>query len=181
MEAAAGPGGRRGLPPGPRRIISIASPGGDSSISIPINVLSINNHASHYCKQIIMALVAAAFLSAGIAALVTITVCVLVDHYGGTIAGVIGTVPHVAVVGSVGFATVLPTRDFQVAVLAMPVGMLLNSFYAAAMLAASRRLSRGRTGGRWRLPAVVVLGLSVFALGLCTLQLPPQDTFAFQT
>ena len=111
-----------------------------------------------------------AFISAGIAALVTITVCVLVDYYGGTIAGVIGTVPHVAVVGSVGFAAVLPIRDFQIAVLAMPVGMLCNSLYTAAMLAASRLLSRRTGESRWRrLLAVVACGLATFACGLAVL------------
>ena len=114
----------------------------------------------------------AAFISAGIAAAVTIAVCMLVDHYGGTIAGVIGTVPHVAVVGSVGFAAVLPVRDFKIAVLAMPVGMLCNSLYAAAMIAASSLLPRRGVlaGAGWqRLLAVVASGLCVFAVGLALL------------
>ena len=60
-----------------------------------------------------------ACISSSIAALVAIAVSLAVDYLGGRAAGVIGTVPHVAVVGSLSFFVVLEQREFEVALLSM--------------------------------------------------------------
>ena len=76
-----------------------------------------------------------ALISSFIAGLVTITVSILVHFFGGIVGGALGTVPHVAVVGSIGFSLRLSpsSASFQTAMLVMPIGMLINSFYLAAL------------------------------------------------
>lgn len=76
-----------------------------------------------------------ALISSTIAGFVTITVSILVHFFGGIVGGALGTVPHVAVVGSIGFSLRLSTSStsFQTAMLVMPIGMLINSFYLAAL------------------------------------------------
>ena len=76
-----------------------------------------------------------ALISSTVAGLVTITVSILVHFFGGIVGGALGTVPHVAVVGSIGFSLRLSpsSASFQTAMLVMPIGMLINSFYLAAL------------------------------------------------
>ena len=76
-----------------------------------------------------------ALVSSFVAACVTITVSLLVYYCGGIIGGALGTVPHVAVVGSIGFSLRLSASSlsFQTAMLVMPIGMLNNSFYLAGL------------------------------------------------
>ena len=76
-----------------------------------------------------------ALISSFIAGLVTITVSILVHFFGGALGGALGTVPHVAVVGSIGFSLRLSpsSASFQTAMLVMPIGMLINSFYLASL------------------------------------------------
>ena len=76
-----------------------------------------------------------ALVSSLVAACVTITVSLLVHFCGGVVGGALGTVPHVAVVGSIGFSLQLSATSlsFQTAMLVMPIGMLNNSFYLAGL------------------------------------------------
>ena len=51
------------------------------------------------------------------------------ERLGPVIGGVLGCVPHVAVVGSIGFILQTASSDeFRIAMLSMPLGMLCNSF-----------------------------------------------------
>ena len=51
------------------------------------------------------------------------------ERLGPVVGGVLGCVPHVAVVGSVGFILQTASSDeFRIAMLSMPLGMLCNSF-----------------------------------------------------
>ena len=56
-----------------------------------------------------------AVISSAVASLVTVAVSLALNVFGGRVAAVIGTMPHVAVVGSIGFYAVLELRDFEVA------------------------------------------------------------------
>ena len=52
----------------------------------------------------------------------------MVERLGPVIGGVLGCVPHVAVVGSIGFLLQTASSDeFRIAMLSMPLGMLCNS------------------------------------------------------
>lgn len=75
-----------------------------------------------------------AILSSCVAALVVITVSLLVDRCGGRVAGVLGTVPHVAVVGTVAFSTSLSRHEFEVATFSMCFGMFFNAVYLAVVV-----------------------------------------------
>ena len=101
--------------------------------------------------------------SATIAAVVTIGVTYLVERCGGAIGGVIGTVPHVAVVGSVGLSLRLDSNAFQRSVLAMAVAMLLNSVYALSLVLAATRL---RLRLQRRLSLVLLAAMSVYLVSL---------------
>ena len=98
--------------------------------------------------------------SAFIAAAVIVVVTLLVERRGGVIGGMLGTVPHVAVVGSCAFFKNLGMVDFQRAVLAMPVGMLMNSVFALTLALSTTHL----TLRRCRLLVVVGLAMLTFAI-----------------
>ena len=61
--------------------------------------------------------------------LAQVLVTAIVERLGPVVGGVLGCVPHVAVVGSVGFILQTASSDeFRIAMLSMPLGMLCNSF-----------------------------------------------------
>eukprot|EP00438_Fugacium_kawagutii_P019075 Skav229489 [mRNA] locus=scaffold4918:196633:198353:- [translate_table: standard] len=69
--------------------------------------------------------------SAVVAGLVIVVVTAIVERLGPVVGGVLGCVPHVAVVGSVGFILQTVNSDeFRIAMLSMPLGMLCNSSWA---------------------------------------------------
>ena len=55
------------------------------------------------------------------------------ERLGPVIGAALGNVPHVAVVGSVGFILQVASSDeFRIAMLSMPLGMLCNSTSATS-------------------------------------------------
>jgi hypothetical protein len=134
--------------------------------------------------------VLSAVISAFIAALVTISVSFLVECAGGIVGGTIGTVPHVAVVGSIGFSLVAAadSSEFQVAMLVMPIGMLNNSFFLAALRLSSHYWRTRQATPRFRAAAVfscscvlflLIVVLIVFLLKPETLRLDQVRVLAF--
>ncbi|CAK8988808.1 Uncharacterized protein SCF082_LOCUS1538 [Durusdinium trenchii] len=79
--------------------------------------------------------------SATVAGLVIVVVSALVERLGPVIGAVLGSVPHVAVVGSVGFFLQTASSDeFRIAMLSMPLGMLCNSLFTMAISISARLL-----------------------------------------
>lgn len=65
------------------------------------------------------------------AVLQQVFVSALVERLGPVIGAALGNVPHVAVVGSVGFILQVASSDeFRIAMLSMPLGILCNSTWA---------------------------------------------------
>jgi len=78
-----------------------------------------------------------ALISSATAGAITITISILIEVFGGKVGAVLGSVPHVAVLGTIGFYYSLSENDFVEAMLGMPVGMLSNTAYIAGFLLAS--------------------------------------------
>lgn len=76
--------------------------------------------------------------AATVAGLVIVLVAAIVERLGPVVGGVLGCVPHVAVVGSIGFILQTASSDeFRIAMLSMPLGMLCNSFFFLGVRIAS--------------------------------------------
>lgn len=125
-----------------------------------------------------------AIISSCIAAFVIVLVSFLVDRCGGRIAGVLGTVPHVAVVGTVAFEASLNLHEFKVATFSMCFGMFFSAVYLAIVVLASRIVSTGRreqqgdaedaaktavddsvlSSGRYRMLIIVSSGLAAYSI-----------------
>ncbi|CAE7497032.1 unnamed protein product [Symbiodinium natans] len=105
--------------------------------------------------------------SASVAALVIVVITAAVERFGGVVGGVLGTVPHVAVVASVGFILQTTRRvDFEIAMLGMPLGMLSNSLLCSILRLVTswprlQRLLPSRSG--LRMAVAMVIGLSCYA------------------
>eukprot|EP00928_Gymnodinium_smaydae_P072573 TRINITY_DN55913_c0_g1_i1.p1 TRINITY_DN55913_c0_g1~~TRINITY_DN55913_c0_g1_i1.p1 ORF type:complete len:336 (+),score=28.79 TRINITY_DN55913_c0_g1_i1:70-1008(+) len=108
--------------------------------------------------------------------MVIVVMCLLVEKLGGLVGSVLGTVPHVAVVGSVGFIVQTATeQDFEVAMLSMPMGLLCNSLLLLTIRITSWcPLLRRDSFQSWkhlRLPICFVAGLCSYASGVALVML----------
>jgi len=91
----------------------------------------------------------------------------MVERLGPVIGGVLGCVPHVAVVGSIGFLLQTASSDeFRIAMLSMPLGMLCNSFlFFGVRVAAFLPICDGKTP-TGRLSLCLACGALCYAAGL---------------
>ncbi|MEC7946371.1 MAG: hypothetical protein VX265_02320 [Myxococcota bacterium] len=93
---------------------------------------------------------------------IAIGVTVAVERWGGQIGGLIGTLPSTVVPASIGIlATSASASDFQAAMYATPVGMLVNAVFLWTWRALPPRLPGG--GLRFRLPLMLAASLFVWA------------------
>jgi len=105
--------------------------------------------------------------SATVAGVVTVMLSAMVERLGPVIGGVLGCVPHVAVVGSIGFLLQTASSDeFRIAMLSMPLGMLCNGFlFLGVRLASFLPICEGKTP-TGRLTLCLACGAVCYAAGL---------------
>jgi hypothetical protein len=105
----------------------------------------------------------AAILLPGLfAGTIAIGVTVAVERWGGRIGGLLGTLPSTVVPASIGIlASSATTADFQAAMFATPVGMLVNAAFLWTWRALPPRLPPGGLGTR--LPLMLASSLLVWA------------------
>jgi hypothetical protein len=97
-----------------------------------------------------------------LAGAIAIGVTVAVERWGGRIGGLLGTLPSTVVPASLGIlAESSSTLDFQAAMYATPVGMLVNAVFLWTWRALPPRLPSGGLG--LRLPLMLAASLSVWA------------------
>jgi hypothetical protein len=97
-----------------------------------------------------------------LAGAIAIGVTVAVERWGGRIGGLLGTLPSTVIPASLGIlAESSTTLDFQAAMYATPVGMLVNAVFLWTWRALPPRLPRGGIG--LRLPLMLAASLSVWA------------------
>ena len=95
---------------------------------------------------------------------IAIGVTVAVERWGGRIGGLIGTLPSTIIPASIGIlAGSETTADFQAAMFATPIGMLVNAIFLWTWRALPPRLPAGSV--RIRLP--LMLGASLLVWAAC--------------
>lgn len=109
-----------------------------------------------------------ALISSTAAAIVVICTSVLIERCGGRIGGILGTLPHVTVIGAIGLYYQLSTSDFRSAMLGMPIGTFCNAIWLTTLLCSSIWLPM-KFKGRWRLTLVVLATYLVWGATLTLL------------
>ena len=99
-------------------------------------------------------------LAAAFTFLIAIGVTVAIERLGGRYGGVLGTLPTTIVPFSLGLADADPSVA-RTALLAVPVGMLVNGLFLASWRVLPPYLNRGTLG--LRLAAMVLLSMSLWA------------------
>ena len=70
-----------------------------------------------------------ALLAGSLSGVVAIVITRLIEHFGGIVGGVLGTVPTTVVLLAFGFATTLTDDEFRHSLFLVPMGMLINTFF----------------------------------------------------
>jgi len=101
------------------------------------------------------------FLSSIAAVIVVLCVSLLIEKCGGRIGGILGSIPHVAVIATIGLYAQLSDSDFLQAMLGMPLGLLASSFYLGAIFMGSLNQSV-KLVGHLRITVIIFFSFAVF-------------------
>ena len=105
-----------------------------------------------------------AIISGMTAAVIAITVTVLVERLGGKTGGVIGTVPSTMVPAAIGlWAVTSETGDYARTMSPVPFGILINAVFLLVWRVVPRRLAM--VPSRWLAPLTTAISLSVWVVG----------------
>jgi len=104
------------------------------------------------------------------AAVIVVIVSVMIEHLGARFGGILGTVPHVIIMGVAGLYTQLSIPEFRLAMFGIPIGSLGNGVYLGIILLGSHKL-KFKLSVISRLKVLICSALASFAGFLSVMQL----------